>query len=126
MAQVIRRHGLSDEVLNHEISDIHVDKISRSSCKMWRHLYPYLELDEIIIGDVERDYSAEAERRKGLINRWRAIKGSEATYKTLVYALLKISQLQDAENVCKLLADQGMIAQVITQVGGLTKVGEAR
>ncbi len=46
------------------------------------------------------------------------MKGSEATYRKLVYALLKTSSRQDAEGVCKLLAESLGIQSPRHLVGG--------
>lgn len=96
--------SLSDRDWDKKISDVHADKISRLYCEKWRSLYPYLKLDKIVVADTERNYGAEGERRKCFITNWRKTKGSKATYKVLVYALLTIDQRLDAENICRLLA----------------------
>lgn len=104
---MMRQYGLSDEDCSREISDAHVDEISRHYCEKWRSLYPHLHLNKIIVTDMERGHSTEEARRSGFILKWKAMKGSEATYRMLVCALLKIQERQDAEGVCKLLASTG-------------------
>ena len=108
------QYGLSEKDGDRKVSDVHVDEISRLYCKKWRSLYPHLELDEIVVADTERDHGAEDERRKGFLTKWRETKGSKATYKMLVHALLRINQRLDAENICKLLAGEKSSVQAAT------------
>ena len=56
------------------------------------------------MSDTDKNNDLEVEKRNAFFSVWRAMKGSEATYQKLVYALLKTSARHDAESVCKLLA----------------------
>ncbi len=80
---------------NHQISDRHLEDISRSSCQQWRSLSSRLGLPTILVEDIERSVSNEGRRRKGF----------EATHKRLIEALLGINRREDAKKVCKLLRD---------------------
>lgn len=103
----MKKFGVLKEHYNKEISDTHVDVLSRSHCKKWRPLHSYLELEEIVVSDIDRDcrHVEEADKRNAFFREWKRRKGSEATYRKLVYALLKTECRKDAENVCKLLAE---------------------
>ena len=96
---------ISEENLNHVISDRHIEKISNSSCEKWRSLPPYLEMETIAAKDVDRDHSAsdECEKRCSFLKKWKKMKGVKATYKSLICALLEIKCTEEAEGVCKML-----------------------
>ncbi len=114
----MKQFGLSEEHYNQKVSDPHVDTISRSHCKSWRPLYSHLELEEIVVSDTNKNHSLEVDKRNAFFSVWRAMKGSEATYRKLVYALLKTSARQDAEGVCKLLAESLGLESPRRLVGG--------
>ena len=86
-----------------QVSDKHLKDISRSFCSKWRDLPPYLGLERNVVNDVERDFKTEGERRSGFLSIWKERKGSGATYKALVGALLEIKCVNEAGGVCKLL-----------------------
>lgn len=89
--------------LDNQISDIHLEQIATSLLGEWRSLPPHLELSEIVVGDIERNYSDEPGRRRSFLQLWRQRHGSRATYRKLIHALLTIECRQDAESVCRLL-----------------------
>ena len=66
----------------------------------WREAAPFLDLGELQVDDIERDFGSEAERRLGALRRWKAINGRMATYAELVKALLAVERVDQAENVC--------------------------
>ena len=88
-----------------QVSDKHVDDISLSSCQKWRFLPSHLDLPSILVEDIERNPRAvtESDKRHEFFQAWKAAKGSEATYRELIRALLAIGCRQDAEYVCDLL-----------------------
>ena len=104
---LMREFELTEEHSNQQISDLHLEVISRTSSKQWRSLPPYLELPDtnILVGDIERDGQNEGERRHNFFFTWKDKKGTLATYRMLVHALLKINCRGDAEKVCKLLLE---------------------
>ena len=100
----LRRHyGLNDEVCKEQVSDKHIAEICSSLCGQWRKLPPYLDLTETAVSDLEREFKTEEERRVGLLKKWKGRKGFEASYTSLIGALLEIDCRSDAEGVCKLL-----------------------
>lgn len=99
-------YELADGDCNQPINMVHFDVISRTLCGGWRSLPTYLDMIEILVKDLERDLKVESERRKAFFSQWKAMKGSAATYKKLIIALLYINCVEDAEGVCKLLASQ--------------------
>jgi len=53
--------------------------------------------------DIDRDHKTEKEKRAALLGKWKKKKGSAATYKRLIQALLDIECREEAEGVCELL-----------------------
>ena len=104
-------HHLSEEDINKEITDGHIEVISRSLCGKWRSLPPHVDLDSIVVEDIDRLQSDEGEKRSKFFRIWKAKQGSRVTYKRLICALLKIECTQDAESVCKLLNDGDSVQQ---------------
>ena len=89
--------------MNKEISDLHLEEIARETCTCWRSLPPHLGIETNLVKDIERDFSKEVDRRRELFDQWKQRKGSEATYRNLVKALLYLKERRDADYVCKLL-----------------------
>ena len=101
-ADLMESSGLSEEGGNRRVSDIHIEEISRLYCKRWKLLCPHLEMEGIIVSDVDHTGNDEREKRRAFLAAWKENKGSGATYRRLLYALLKIGCREDAEAVCKL------------------------
>lgn len=95
--------GVSEEFVNRRVSDVHVVEISCCSCRYWKRLYPYLELEKIDVFDVDKQGGEEREKRRAFLELWRERKGREATYSKLLSALLMTDCREDAEEVCILL-----------------------
>ena len=111
LKSLLASHHLSEEDINKQITDGHMEVISRSSCGKWRSLRPHLELDSIVVEDIDHMQSDECERRSKFFAIWKGKQGSRVTYKRLIRALLKIKCTQDAESVCKLLNDGDSVQQ---------------
>ena len=94
---------LSCQELDKVISDLHLDKIAQTRCTYWQSLPSRLGLPDIIANDIDKDFSKELDKRREFFHQWKQIKGSEATYRNLVKALLDFSKRLDAEYVLKLL-----------------------
>lgn len=97
------RLKLVDHDLDKMISDLHLDEIARTRCDYWRSLPSRLGLPDIVAMDIDEDYSEAFDRRRAFFRQWKQIKGSEATYRSLVRALLGIRKKLDAEYVLRLL-----------------------
>ena len=86
--------------LSEQVSDVHLQDISRSCCSKWRRLPARLEMEEIVVQDIDRLQGlSEEEKRLNFFKQWKSEKGSEATYKKLIDALVKIKCREDAEKV---------------------------
>ena len=101
--ELIKKHKLSVEDCDKKVSGAHLEIISRSSCKHWERLPSHLEMNDIVVSDVRRTQIDEEGKRLEFLRKWREQKGSKATYKQLVLALLKIECRDDAEKVCEIL-----------------------
>ena len=89
-------YGLTEKESNREISNRYLNSISNSCCKRWRDLLAHLELPDILIEDLERNYAKEEERRYNFFSKWKEREGSGANYKRLAMALLEINCRDDA------------------------------
>ena len=109
------RYELTEDDLNQEISDSLLNQIALEHCACWKFLPPHLDLGNITVSDTTLSVPSSSERDKRLefFQRWKRTKGSEATYKKLVAALLNIGEQQDAEMVCKLLKQSCQSTQPI-------------
>ena len=94
--------GVAYHNLDEVISDLHLDEIGLSRCTYWKSLPSRLGLSKVIAKDNDRDLQKEREKRCEFLQQWKQRKGSKATYRSLVRALLDIDQRLDAEYVCKL------------------------
>ena len=62
-----------------------------------------MDLTSLVVNDIESTFASEMEKRLEFLIAWRKIKGSDATYKRLIDALLMIGCREDAEGIHKLL-----------------------
>ena len=86
------------------VSDVHLQEISQSCCTKWRLLPAHLGMKEVVVNDIDRNNGAdEQEKRYNFLKKWEAVKGSDATYTSLIKALLAIKCRKEAEGVRELL-----------------------
>ncbi len=93
---------MSKEDCNKEISDEDLNVISTSYCKEFRKLSSHLGMTEINLHDIQCNENSEEGKRCAFFKKWKNVKGSGATYKALITALLKYNCKQDAEKVFKI------------------------
>ena len=98
---------LLNEECNKRISDVHLERLSSKCCGKWRKLTSHLEMDNIVKDDIDRKGVGESEKRLDYFTEWKEQKGSAATYKSLIRALLKIDCRDDAEYVYQLFQSSG-------------------
>ena len=103
MDSLLQKYNLEDKDCRVEITDCHLQEISSNLCEDWRSLPAYLEMEVIVVSDIDRKQVDESEKRHDFLLKWKNVKGSEATYKKLVAALLARKCRGDAEKVCRLL-----------------------
>ena len=97
------QYGLADGYGDQPVTDKHLEIISRSCCKEWKSLPAHLELEDIVAEDIDKSQKGEREKRHDFLRKWRSMKGSKATYKQLITALLKIKCKDEAEKVQEIL-----------------------
>ena len=105
---VLTKYRLKEEDVKRQITDLHIDEISRSFCKKWRSLPAQFKMEPIVVNDINRKPGDEDEKRRDFLLQWREEKGSRATYKVLISALLNIKCENEAEGVCKLVSSSGI------------------
>ena len=101
--RLIARYHLTEEDVNKQITDEHIEVLSRKICGrgQWKSLPAHLGLATITAEDIDCGSVDPREKRHQFFLAWKQKKGSEATYKRLITALLKIECTQDAESVCE-------------------------
>jgi hypothetical protein len=70
----------------------------------WRVIFGSL-LSELDLNDIDRNKCTEEEKRIAALRKWKARNGGEGTYMILVGALLAYGERDQAESLCKILAD---------------------
>lgn len=99
----LKLRDLSEDQVNHRISDNHVEVLSRLHLRKWRRMCSHLYLNDIVVHDIDMLNISEAEKRKKFLEVWQERKGSDATYEVLLDALCKIGCRKDMEKVYELL-----------------------
>ena len=70
-------YQLTADVCSKQISDVHLEKISRSHCKDWRRLPPHLEIETIVASDIDRYQVGKDEKRREFFFCWNRGKAME-------------------------------------------------
>ena len=117
MSSLLEQYQLKEEDVSKQVTDLHINEISRSHCKKWKSLPTYLEMEAIVASDIEKKPIEEEEKRNNFFSKWKEEKGSEATYKALIGALWKMRCREDAESICKLLIAVHVTANSSTTAG---------
>ncbi len=113
--QLLEGYSLTVANCSREVSDCHLDEISRLHSREWKSLPPYLGIPNIVAEDSSLSAGDPREKRLNFFLKWKQKKGSGATYLRLISALLKIQCKKDAESVCELL--QATLKQKMTGEG---------
>ena len=105
MAILLAHYDLTEDDCSAEISTKCLEKISHSLCGEWRNLPSGLDMEDIVKQDIDRNprFSEEKQKRQAFFEEWNKQKGSAATYRKLISALLDIDCRKDAEGVCEIL-----------------------
>lgn len=103
LQELIEQHGLSEGDCNQLATDVHLEQISRVCCRQWKSLPAHLGLETVVAEDIDKGQKGEREKRHDFLRQWKEIKGSAATYKRLLTALMEIRCTQDAGKVCEVL-----------------------
>ena len=120
LSSLMKKYQLKEEDLDKQVTDEHLDDIASSHCTKWRSLPSRLGMESIVVNDIIHTFTKEEDRRNAFFYKWKDIKGSAATYRKLIEALLGIKCREDAEGVCKLTllretptATEGMLVERI-------------
>lgn len=100
---LLHRFNLDEGECNKAASKAHIEELCKANCTQWRQLPSPLDVETVSVGEIERSTVEESDRRLSFLSQWKQIKGSAATYRQLIMALLGIKCDEDAANVCKLL-----------------------
>lgn len=103
---VLELYSLNDADINKIVSDVHIDKISRSCCYQWKSLLVRLDLKAVDVEDIGKTTNNEQEKRSESLKTWTHRNGSDATYKWLIGAQLANGSRKEAEFVCELLRNE--------------------
>ena len=95
--------------LNQQISDRHIQEFSNSHGRMWKDMPTYLGLHRFVAMDIDHIQNSEHHKTHSFFTTWKQMKGSSATYKALIFALLEVDCLEDAESVCKLVPEDPFV-----------------
>lgn len=101
--ELLQHHGLSEGDCDKPVGNEHLEIISRSCCKQWKFMPPHLKVDTTVAEDIDKSAKGEREKRYDFLLQWKGIKGSHATYKQLITALMKMKCGEEAERVCEVL-----------------------
>ena len=101
--QILNTYKLEEKDCDGAVSDLHLEVISRSYCTKWKSLPAHLEMEVIVVDDIDRINGDKQEKRHAFLKKWKGTKGSDATYRKLINALLTIECRKEAEGVCELL-----------------------
>ena len=101
--------------MGRQITDAHIASFSQNSGSKWRLMPTSLGMKTIVAEDIDHNYSnSEDEKRHDFFTRWKRLKGSQATYKALIDALLTINRKEDADHVYELLMKSSQDKETVT------------
>ena len=110
MSSLLKQYKIKEKDVNREVTDIHIDKISQSHCKKWKSLPAYLEMENMVVSDIDDKNIDGPQKRCEFFSKWKEQKGSKATYKVLIRALLDMKCKKDAECVIAQSTSNGYIS----------------
>lgn len=85
------------------VSSLHVAKLCQSHLGRWRLLHAFLDLDEAVANDIDRENRPEEEKKSNFLQAWKQRKGGEATYRALYNALVEHGDQKDADYLATLV-----------------------
>ncbi len=108
LGSTLDRYQLTEEDVVKQVSDLHLQDIVRSKAIEWECLPVRLGMENptTVVKDIKDEVQDSPKRRAEFFSRWQKEKGTGASYKSLVNALLRINCKLDAEYVCQLAASK--------------------
>ena len=120
--KILKIYELTKEKCNKAVTEEHLRSISRKCCRKWRGLPASLGLASIVQSDIDSMHhippqDLEREKRHSFLAEWKQKMGSDATYMSLIVALLNIECREDAESVCEILKESLIVSADATSLG---------
>ena len=84
-SELIRQHELTEEDCSQQVSDDHLESLSRSHRKLWERLPAHLGRETTGAKDISQKLINEEEKRYNFLLSWKQIKGSRATYSSELF-----------------------------------------
>ena len=103
--ELLEEVGVSPAQLDKACTSEHLQDIALF-LESWRTVAPHLGLSNVEAEEVENDGRAENEKRRKILEVWKARFAFKAKYLVLIKALLKIGRADQAEQVCRVLVPQ--------------------
>ena len=100
--ELLEEVGVSPAQLDRACTSEHLQDIAQF-LESWRTVAPRLGLSNAEVEEVERDEAEEKEKRRKILEVWKARFAFKAKYEVLIKALLKIGRADQAQEVCHLL-----------------------
>ena len=102
-AKLMKKYNLTDSTLQTKVSDDHINEIAKFVS--WEDVGRHLDkIGRPGVEDIQKDGDNEDKRRRLLVDRWEDKNGDDATYDSMVTAMIKAEKIDEATEVCKLLA----------------------
>ena len=101
LRELLKKHRLTDEDINKQVNVSNLELTSRFCYKQWKSLPPHLGSNEV--GEIDKTHQDEKTKCLNFLLHWK--KGSHATYRQLLIALLSIRCEQAAEMLCTRLKE---------------------
>lgn len=99
----MRSFDLSEKIITTPITEAHYKELSGLSWEV-EELAPHLNIEKSVLKDILRDNAEEQSRKSCLLSKWKENKGTDATYRELIKAMLKAFEDTDVvQHLCKSL-----------------------
>ena len=102
MDDLVQFYELSESDCEREINEVDLADLSFTLGQGWRALPSRLG-----VPSSDHVFQTEQEEKHAFLSQWKDVKGSEATYKVLISALLDINCREEAEGMCRMLNASG-------------------
>lgn len=105
MDDLLQHHGLSEDTVKKRVKYPPTDDVGDIvSVDMWLSLLPKLEIPHDVVKWINPNFSMK-QQADYYFYKWKKRKGSRATYKKLIWALLEIHDVESAERICSFLVN---------------------
>ena len=105
LRELLKKHRLTDKDINRQVNVNNLERTSHFCYKQWKSLPSHLGVHSNVVGEIDKTHKDEKTKCLNFLLWWN--KGSCATYKQLLTALLSIKCEQAAEMLCTRLKESG-------------------